>query len=382
MFDLAIIRYLKKRAIRVILHVFWLFPVDRKKVFLLNELSYTYGDSLKYIDMYIRTHNEKCLKKVFAIKNGYDAPSDDIIVRPNTVAYFKEILTSGTIITNAGGISYLPKRKGQRIINTWHGGGPYKKTSLDVYSNFWYRREIKLNSNNIDYILSSCRYFTEIEAKSMGFDEEKCIPVGLPRNDILFGENPGIVKKVRDALLIPESKKFILYAPTYRSDGGQSTSKMISNYIDLDVDMLLSALNERYGCEWVCGIRLHPKLTDVDMSDINVIDCTSYPDMQELLCCADAIITDYSSLMWDYSFTYRPVFLYAPDIEKYEKERGFYMPVVEWPYPIAYNNDEMRDNILNFDEKSYIDCVKQHHVASGSYETGRACEKVVEIINA
>ena len=86
--------------------------------------------------------------------------------------------------------------------------------------------------------------------------------------------------------------------------------------------------------------------------------------------------------MWDYSFTYRPVFLYAPDIERYENERGFYMPVSEWPYPIAHDNDEMKNNILNFDDKSYIERVKQHHVVAGSYETGRACEKVAELINA
>ncbi len=381
MLNLEIIKYLKKRTIKAVLHVFWLFPVDKKKVFLLNDLSYTYGDSLKYIDKYLRIHNEKGLKRVFAIRNGYDGPVDDVIVRPNTMRYFKEILTSGTIITNSGGVSYLPKRRNQKIISTWHGGGPYKKTSLDVYDNCWYRKEVKMNCDNTDYILSSCRYFTEIEAKSMGFEAERCIPAGLPRNDVLFCEHQDIVKKVRKMLSIPEGKKFILYAPTFRSSSDQSTSKMISNYIDLDVDMLLSVLNQKYGCEWVCGIRLHPKLSDIDIGDMNVINCTSYPDMQELLCCADAIITDYSSLMWDYSFTYRPVFLYAPDIEKYEKERGFYMPVSEWPYPIAHDNNEMRDNILHFEEKSYIESVKQHHIDSGSYETGQACEKVVGLID-
>ena len=234
MLNREIIKYFEKRIIRVMLYVFWLFPVDRKKIFLLNELSYTYGDSLKYIDMYIRTHNKRELKKVFAIKRGYNGPADDIIVRPNTIEYFREILTSGTIITNAGGISYLPKRKSQRVINTWHGGGPYKKTSLDVYDNYWYRKEVKMNCNNTDYILSSCRYFTEVEARSMGFGAERCIPVGLPRNDILFGEHWDVVKKVRDLLSIPERKKFILYAPTFRSSSDQSMSKMISNYITDD----------------------------------------------------------------------------------------------------------------------------------------------------
>lgn len=375
-----VINYLKKIVTKGVLHLFWIYPVKKEKVFLLNELSHTYGDSLKYIHKYLKSNGDNKYKFVFSIKKGYEAPNDVIVVRPGSFDYFKEILSSGIIITNAGGISYLPKRKKQKIINTWHGGGPYKKTSIDVYDNYWYKKEVKMNCDNIDYILSSCRYFTEKEAHSMGFEAERCVPAGLPRNDILFKKHQEIVRKVRDYYSIPEDKKFILYAPTFRSSSNQSTSKMISNYIDIDVDLLLSALKTRFGSEWICGIRLHPKLADIDMSKMDVINCTIYPDMQELLCCADAIITDYSSLMWDYSFTYRPVFLYAPDIEQYEKERGFYMPVSEWPYPIAHNNEEMRKNILNFDEELYIKRVKEHHIASGSFETGSSCAKVLELM--
>jgi CDP-glycerol glycerophosphotransferase len=375
-----VVNYLKKLIMKGILHIFWIYPLNKNKIFLLNELSYSYGDSLKYIDQYLHNSEKHNYEVVYSVKEGCEGPGYDIIVRPNSFGYFKEILSSGTIITNAGGVSYLPKRKGQKVINTWHGGGPYKKTSIDVYNNYWYRKEVKMNCDNIDYILSSCKYFTEIEAKSMGFEAERCIPTGLPRNDILFGEHQDIVKKVRDFYSIPDGKKFILYAPTFRSDSAQSTSKMISKHIDLDVDMLLSALSTKYKCEWICGIRLHPKLADMGMGGMNVINCTTYPDMQELLCCADAIITDYSSLMWDYSFTYRPVFLYAPDIEQYEKERGFYMPVSEWPYPIAHDNEEMKKVIYEFDEAEYVRKVKLHHAASGSFEKGNACEILMQLI--
>ena len=303
-----IVNYAKKVIIKGLLHFFWIYPLKKDKLFLLNELSYTYGDSLKYIHRYIKKNNVDKYRIVFAIKDGYEAPEDVAVVRPGTWGYFKEIISSGIIVTNAGGVSYLPKRKGQIIINTWHGGGPYKKTSTDVYDNYWYRKEVRMNCNNIDYILSSCKNFTEVEAKSMGFRNEQCIPIGLPRNAIMFGVHTEIVKKVRDYYSIPEDKKFILYAPTFRSSSDQSTSKMISNHIDLDVDSLLDVLKQRFDSEWVCGIRLHPKLADVDMSAMNVVNCTTYPDMQELLCCADAVITDYSSLMWDYSFTgYRTV---------------------------------------------------------------------------
>lgn len=377
------VNYLKKVFTKAILHFFWLFPLNEKKITLLNELSYTFGDSLKYFDIYLHNLSKKEYKIVFPIKDG--APpsvySDDVIVVPGSFKYFKEIITSGIIITNAGGVSYLPKRKKQRIISTWHGGGPYKKTSTDVYDNYWYKKQAEMNANNTDFILSSCEYFSAFEAKSMGYKPEEIIRAGLPRNDILFIDDDSIKKKVRKYYAIPDNTKFILFAPTFRSKENEfSDLGAVKNYIELDPGMLISTLEERYHCKWVCGIRLHPKLANIDMSKLNVINCTSYPDMQELLCCADAVISDYSSLIWDYSFTHRPIFLYAPDIKQYEEERGFYMPSSDWPYPIAHNNEEMRKIILEYDENKYIQRVKEHHKASGSFENGNACEILLKLI--
>lgn len=375
------IGYAKKIIIKGVLHFFCLYPIEKNKVTLLNELSYTYGDSMKYIDQYIHGHRKGKYKIVFPIKKGaiLSEYPDDVVVAPGTYQYFKELITSRVIITNAGGVSYLPKRKGQTIISTWHGGGPYKKTSTDVYNSFWYRLQVKMNADNTDYMLSSCRYFTDFEAKSMGYKPHEIIPTGLPRNDVLFADHEALKQKVRKHYLIPDDAKFILFAPTFRGNFTNVDSD-IADYIELDTDKLVAVLEEKFGGKWICGVRLHPKLANVDLSGLNVINCTTYSDMQELLCCADAIISDYSSLIWDYSFTYRPIFLYAPDIEEYESTRGFYMPSSEWPYPIAHNNEEMVNNILNFDQSKYTAAVKEHHLLSGSYETGTACQKIIKLI--
>ena len=377
------IAYIEKKILKILLHIFWVFPVEKGKITLLNELSYTYGDSMKYFDIYLHKKRKGKYKIVFPIKKGSIRPKyrDDIVVGPMTVKYFKEVLTSEVIVTNAGGVSYLPKRKGQKILSTWHGGGPYKKTSTDVYNNLWYRLQAKMNSDNTDLILSSCKYFSEYEAHSMGYKQDEIIPAGLPRNDVLFSNHKKVSDKVRNYYSIPEGKKLVLFAPTFRSSDNEfSDTSVAEDYIELDTDKVLEALEKKYKCDWVCGVRLHPKLADIDMNDMNVINCTSYPDMQELLCAADAVISDYSSLIWDYSFTFRPMFLYAPDIERYEKERGFYMPSKQWPYPIAHNNEEMVRNILDFDNDIYITKLKEHHVASGNYETGHACKKLLELI--
>ena len=375
------IGYVVKMTLKVILHFFCLFPIEKNKITLLNELSYTYGDSMKYIDRYIHEHRKGKYKIVFPIKKGaiLSEYPDDVVVIPNTYQYFKELITSRIIVTNAGGVSYLPKRKGQTIISTWHGGGPYKKTSTDVYNSFWYRLQAKMNADNTDYILSSCRYFTDFEAKSIGYKTHEIVPAGLQRNDVLFEEHEAINQKVREYYSIPNDTKFILFAPTFRGNFVNVDSD-ITEYIELDTDKVIATLEEKFGGKWICGVRLHPKLSNVDMNELNVINCTTYPDMQELLCAADAIISDYSSLIWDYSFTYRPIFLYAPDIDKYERERGFYMPSAEWPFPIACNNEEMFSNILSFNQKKYVEDVKKHHIASGSYEKGVACQTVLGLI--
>lgn len=378
-----LINYIKKMTLKLVLHIFWIFPVDKKKITLLNELSYTYGDSMKYLDQYIHGLKKIKYKVVFPIKEGADNSefSDDIVVRPFTFKYFKEVLTSETIITNAGGVSYLPKRRGQLILSTWHGGGPYKKTTTDVYDNYWYRKQAKMNSSNTNFILSSCKYFSDIEARSMGYSSRKIIPAGMPRNDILFANHDAIKEKVRNKYGIKGDTKLVLFAPTFRSKNNEFSDMNVNNdYVEIDVDVLVETLKEKFNSDWVCGIRLHPKLSDVAISGKNIINCTSYPDMQELLCCADVIITDYSSLMWDYSFTYRPIFLYAPDIDHYEKERGFYMPSSKWPYSIAKSNEELRQNILDFDYDEYVKEIKEHHIESGSYEKGSACKKVMKLI--
>lgn len=374
-------RYSSKVLLKGILHVFWIFPVQKNKITLLNELSYSYGDSMKYLDLYIKDNYADKYKIVFPLKEGQTSPdSSHIVVKPMSMAYFKQLITSRVIITNAGGISYLPKRKGQMFLSTWHGGGPYKKTGTAVYTTNWYRKEALLNARNMDYIMSTCKYFSDFEAKTMLFEENQIIPAGTPRNDMLLEEHPEVKKKVYDYCDLDEDDRFVLFAPTFRSDASDYTSGKQQIDIDIDYNGVLDKLKERFGGNWRFAVRLHPKLKGCDLGDDSLINLTSYPDMQELLYSASVVITDYSSLMWDYSLTKRPCFLYAPDIEEYERTRGFYMPVARWPFPLSHNNDELLDIIAKFDEDDYIKRVNIHHDEAGSFENGKACEKVFSLI--
>ena len=239
---------------------------------------------------------------------------------------------------------------------------------------------MKMHKKNTRYILSSCKYFTDYEAKAMLFLEEDCIPCGMPRNDIFFQKDSSIREKVYKYYGLDTKSKFILFAPTFRTEQQDPYTKKI-HISTMDIQRAVNSVNKKFGEQlWNFGIRLHPKLRNTDIAEKGIVNCTDYPDIQELLYSADILITDYSSLMWDFSLTGKPCFIYADDIDEYEREHGFYMPSSQWPYPIARTNDELEKNILSFDLLKYQDAVKKHHKESGSYEQGKACETVINLI--
>jgi CDP-glycerol glycerophosphotransferase len=114
----------------------------------------------------------------------------------------------------------------------------------------------------------------------------------------------------------------------------------------------------------------------------NVIDVTGYNDIQELLLIADILISDYSSLMFDYSLTNRPCFLYVPDIKQYlEKERNFYFNLEELPFVSAVSNSDLVREIEQFDEIHYKQEVQTFLNKVGSYENGNSSELLLRKIN-
>lgn len=378
---MAFIHYLIKCFFHFLLHVFWVFPVKGNRIAFLNELSFKYGDNLKYLNEYIKTNYPGKYELVYPLINKEEAIDNDLhYIKPFSLIYFKYLLTSSVIITNAGGTSYLPIRKNQLIVNTWHGGGPYKKTGNTVYEGKWYYKELEMQRKNVKYVVSSCKMCTDYEFKGMLYEKEACLPFGMPRNDIFFDSTLPLRKKVFDTFNLKDSIKIVLFAPTFRSDATDFTDSKKYHVSDIDYEKLLFALRNKFDGEWKLAIRLHPKLKNVKIDVPNAQNFTEYPDMQELLYASDVVITDYSSLMWDFSFTGRPCFIYADDIDEYERDRGFYMPSSQWPFPIAKTSDEMIKNIESFDLGEYQRKLKKHHKESGSYECGEACESVINFV--
>lgn len=379
--NMAFLHYATKCIIHFFLHVFWFFPIKRNRIFLLNELSFKYGDNLKYLNEYIKKNYRDKYEIIFPLVDKQEARKEELrYVKPFSIKYFIYLITSHIIITNAGGVSYVPIRKEQLVINTWHGGGPYKKTGGALFNNKWYTKELRMARKNTRYILSSCEYFSKYEAPGMLFDNKSCIPSGMPRNDIFFNKQLSLRKKVFEICGLDESIKLIIFAPTFRNNLKSFTCAKEHHVSNIDYIELLHTIEKKFGGQWKFAIRLHPKLKNVRIKTPDILNLTDYPDMQELLYAADLVITDYSSLMWDFSFSMKPCFIYADDIDEYEKTRGFYMPSTQWPYPIARNNKELMDKIRTFDLASYQKAVKKHHIDSGNYEQGIACKTVIDLI--
>ena len=207
--------------------------------------------------------------------------------------------------------------------------------------------------------------------------EREIMEAGSPRNDILFNTGKYIEyirKKIRDYFNITEQTNILIYAPTFRADCGVDVFKI--NY-----NNLIEVLEEKLGGEWCILVRLHPNISnkaDFIKYDSKIINATNYDDMYELLAASDILITDYSSTMFEFSLTYKPVFLYAPDIQSYKYERNFYFDIFALPFPLAETEEQLYKEIENFDTEKYSVRLKNFFDQLGVIEDGKASKRVVE----
>ena len=335
-----------------------------------------YSCNPKYITEYLLENSKQNYEIIWVLNRPKkDFPKNIKTVKFMDFKYIYYYFTSKIIVTNIGFKSFLKKPKNQIRIETWHGGGAYKKVNLDVAKNSLEILKYKTIGKEINYYITSCNKFSKVMSKAQFVKLNKFVKSGMPRNDIFFSKNKieTISNNVKEIYNLDRSTKIILYAPTWRDNG---TSLKIN-----DIYEIIENLSIKNKIKYILLYRAHYSSNTIkELNKDNLINVTDYPDMQELLCAADILITDYSSCMWDFSLMYKPCFIYATDIDQYKQERDFYTPMSEWPFPIATNTDELINNIINFNEKEYIEKVKKHHKALGSYEDGHACERVCKLI--
>lgn len=289
-------------------------------------------------------------------------------VEIGSLEYFRLLATSRFVLSNTrigGGIWWpFSKRRGQIYIFTGHGGYGIKKIEFDADSLSPQYLEMAANdTSRIDLFLSGSDYRNRMIRSAYRYERE-ILEEGTPRNDRLLS-----CEQRRPT----DGKRYLIYTPTFRNNGRRDV-------YGFDVDRVVAALETRFGGQWYIRISSHPNMRFYyrqiyDFTHPRMID-VGEEDVQPLLETSDALVTDYSSAEMDFALTRRPVFQLCRDRKDYD--RGFYLEPQSLPFPYAEDDDQLIQNILNFDNDKYLaDLEKFNTEVIGLHETGHASEAVV-----
>lgn len=363
---------------KILLVLSYLFPVKENRILCYSYAGQQYSCNPKYFTEYLLQKTS-----TFDIVWAFYKPSTfEKLVNPKikcikykSLKFLYYMFTSKIIIMNVTDWKIAVYKKKQIIINTWHGGGDYKRVGKYRKTNTENDWRIQVSTyRHVNYFLSSSEVFSNNTLRESFLYRNTILPFGMPRNDLLFFDDEKFKNKIRDKIFskykIKSNMKIVLYAPTYR--------EQLVNYEELNIADLLMALSKKFNGSFILLYRTHYNSKTKEYS--NVVDVTKYPDMQELLYITDVLITDYSSSIWDYSFTYKPCFLYTPDLNEYLNDRNFYSPIDSWPYPYAKTNGELINVIINYDSKISFNKIVNHHKKVGNYENGFASKQLYEFI--
>ncbi|WP_346867989.1 MULTISPECIES: CDP-glycerol glycerophosphotransferase family protein [unclassified Clostridium] len=372
---------IKENAYNLALKFFSCLPIKLNKVFIYSYYGSQYGDNPKYISEFlVNRYPADVFDVVWAFNNPKEREQLSGIrkVRTMSLKYFYEMCTSKVIVTNFRTTEFFKKRKEQYYIQTWHSSLRLKKIEGDVGDSLKkdYIDMAKKDSKKMDLLLSGCKYSTDIFKRAFWYDGE-IMEGGTPRNDMLIGENKELKKEIKKNLGIDEKIKVVLYAPTFRNSEGVEV-------YNLNFEKIIESLKEKFSGDWVFLVKLHPHMINKSKEIIKgkrVRDVTTYDDIQELLLIADVLISDYSSLIFDFEITKRPCFLYVPDLEEYKsKERRLYFDIDDLPFVIANSNEELEENILKFNQDIYIENISNFDRDISSFEDGQSSKRVAKKI--
>ena len=330
--------------------------INKKTILFVSYMGKKYNDSPKVIYDYIKSEKKyENYNLVWAFENPelFDNVKS---VKIDSFKYFITALKAAYWVTNTNierGLKF--KKRKTKYLNTLHGI-PIKTCGNDCPGRKDY------DFSNVNYLCVSGPYDKKIFISAFNAKESSYIHCGMPRNDELWEKkgNEALVSKIREKLGIPNGKKIILFAPTWR----ESTDKGKTYSINIPID--ISKWNKNILDKYVLLFRAHHITTNVDNNffDENIIDVSKYDNVNELMLIADLLISDYSSILFDYIILEKPFFLYAYDVESYLNSRGTYIDIMqEFPYQVCLNEDELLKKIIANKEQNiteiknkYINC--------------------------
>ncbi len=315
---------------------------------------------------------------------------NSIIVKYKSKQYYEYYSKAKYWITNSRLPGHILKKEKQIYVQCWHGT-PLKRLGYDMVmetknalNNYEGLKKLNdLDAVRYNYMLSpskftSDKYETAFNLKNIN---SKCeiIEEGYPRNDFLLNYKKKDISIVKRTLNIPKSKKIILYAPTWRDN--QHTSGLGYTYkTEVDFDYLKEKLSNDY----IILFRAHYFVAnnfDFEKYKGFIYDVSKVDDINELYIISDVLITDYSSVFFDYANLEKPIVFFMYDLEYYEKKlRGFYLDLKELPGDIVEKEIDIVNilNDLNDYNKKHTKTYKGFNKKFNYLDDGKASKRVIE----
>ncbi len=378
-------------------YAFWKYrtKVNPKMIVFDSFMGRQYSDSPKAIYEYMLNKQEyEGYRFVWVAKKGekryFPKNNRTKIVEYNSNAYKKVYAEAKYWISNSRLPEYLSKKRGQVYIQTWHGT-PFKKLGFDIEVKGGnamntmkdIRHKYVSDSKRYDYLISSSDFCTKHFASIFHLEKRAEIikTLGSPRCDKIGKVGKEEIEKNKNALNLPKNKKIVLYAPTWRDDQHKSgVGYTFENELDFE------KIQKRFGDKIVILFRAHYFIAnsfDFERYKDFVFDMSNYPDINDLYNISDALITDYSSVMFDFAALKRPMFFYMYDLKKYKnKLRDFYFSLSELPGPISTDMDELVKDIGEYlagkDDFRVLEKYEKFNKKFNKLSDGKATERVMK----
>ncbi len=325
------------------------------------------------------TRRDAPLRQVWAGDSSMqEFPSEVTIVKREGWKHLEYLGQARYIVTSNGLPSYFRKKPGCIYVQTWHGT-PLKRIAFDVANPTFkgskrYFRTLQREVAYWDFLISQNSFSTRTLKQAFRY-QGRVLETGYPRNDLLSA--PGrddTRRRLRQKLGINTDTRAILYAPTWRDDASFS--------LELDLVEIANSL----GDDWVLLLRAHQLVagTVTPQGHPRVHNVSDYADIRELYLAADVLITDYSSVMFDFAVTRKPMLFFTYDIDRYRDDlRGFYFDLEPLaPGPITSSTREVIDVLQDLDDisASYADAYGRFVTRFCPLDDGRASARVVDTV--
>ena len=366
------IQFIYRHSMSMFFKLLGLFIKMDHKLVLMNGHGFRYNDSPRA--MYEKMKELGMLDEyhvVWALKDPdkYDVP-DAKKIKMDTFKYFITALKARYWISCVNierGLHF--KKKKTVYLNTWHGA------LINFCGNAVIGRK-DFHWNYLDYFCVCSDYEKPYIMRDFGVAERALIATGYPRNDELYSATDETKTKMRRKFNIPQDKKVVLYAPTWRESTDGGATYALTPPIDW------KKWKERLQDEYVVLLRTHPyttKLMNVQFDDF-VRDATEYPEVNHLLIAADILISDYSSINLDYCILEKPMICFGYDYEMYKADRGFYYELEdEMPNGVFKTEDDVLACIQTMDyndQAAKTKKFKDRHMQYGGNSTVACINKV------